>query len=273
VRIRYDLAGALTAVGDLEEARIQLEEVLAADPQNTSALNSLGLILRDQGELDEAIARISKVLEIKPDQPLAHRNLGDVYYKARRLADAARHYAEAARLDPQDASALMGWGVVLGEQGRFGEALDRLVQAAGLDAEDEQLRFLEGEMLVALGRLPEAVEAYRRALGLRGDYVQAANNLAWILATHPDAEVRNGAEAVRLAEMACQATGQEDPGFLDSLAAAYAEAGRFEEAVATARRARALAAAAGDQRLAQGIQTRLGLFEMGKPYRLYPAKP
>jgi Flp pilus assembly protein TadD len=98
----------------------------------------------------------------------------------------------------------------------------------------------------------------------------AANNLAWVLATNPDAQLRNGAEAVQLAERACELSHNEEPMFIGTLGAAYAEAGRFQDAVATAKRAHALALQKGLPDLAQRNAELLKLYEAGKPFRDEP---
>ena len=106
------------------------------------------------------------------------------------------------------------------------------------------------------GKDREAVVEYRRALVIRPLSVEVLNNLAWILATSPDDSVRNGSDAVGFAEKACQQTQNQDAMTLGTLAAAYAEAGRFSDAVATADKAASLAAAAGNSRFAT-INTQL----------------
>jgi hypothetical protein len=93
------------------------------------------------------------------------------------------------------------------------------------------------------------------------------NNLAWILATHPQAELRNGEEAVRLAERACDATRQKDPRLLGTLAAAYAEAGLFQDAIKTAQNTHDLALPAGEREIANAAHERVTLYESAKPYR------
>jgi Flp pilus assembly protein TadD len=92
------------------------------------------------------------------------------------------------------------------------------------------------------------------------------NNLAWILAAHADPEVRNGAEAVRLAEQACELTGFKEATMVGTLGAAYAEAGRFEQAVEMARKAEALAAAAGHTQLADKDREMAELFLARQPF-------
>jgi len=124
-----------------------------------------------------------------------------------------------------------------------------------------------GDALSMLGRSGEAIEQYRAALKLSPDLVSALNNLAWILATDPAATNRNGDEAVQLAERAKTLTEQQVPGVVGTLAAAYAEAGRFDDAIKTAEAARTLAACKGDRPLTEKNGKLLELYKTGRPYR------
>jgi tetratricopeptide (TPR) repeat protein len=123
-----------------------------------------------------------------------------------------------------------------------------------------------GLALADRGRIGEAMAQYQKALKIAPDYVRAYNNLAWLLATCPAATLRNGVEAIEHAQRANQLTGGRQPAILDTLAAAYAEAGRFPEAVATAHKALALATQQGKQTLAKALRTRTALYEAGEPY-------
>jgi Flp pilus assembly protein TadD len=105
---------------------------------------------------------------------------------------------------------------------------------------------------------------------LAPDWPPALNGLAWLLATHPDATVRNGPEAVRLAERACAVTSRRNPELLDTLAAAYAEAGRFPEAINAAQEAITLARTAGDEAAVHQAENMLGFFRSGRPFRENP---
>jgi tetratricopeptide (TPR) repeat protein len=116
-----------------------------------------------------------------------------------------------------------------------------------------------------LGRAREAAAQYREALRLNPNLAGALNNLAWVLAASSDDGLRNGAEAVRLAERACELTHYGQPLFIGTLAAAYAEAGRFPEAVATAEKAEQLATAAGLPAVAAKNRQLLELYRAGKP--------
>jgi Flp pilus assembly protein TadD len=118
-----------------------------------------------------------------------------------------------------------------------------------------------------LDQFDDALAYYREAVRLAPDVPDYLNDLAWLLATCPKAEVRNGEEAVRLAEKACRLGGDKDARFWGTLDAAYAEAGRFEEAAATARKTRELASAAGLKDIAEAAEKRLQLYDSHRPYR------
>jgi tetratricopeptide (TPR) repeat protein len=120
------------------------------------------------------------------------------------------------------------------------------------------------------GQSKEAVDAWEQALALKPDQASVQNNLAWLLATVPEAGLRNGAKAVGLAEQARQLSGGANPVVLQTLAAAYAETGRYGEAAATARRALELAEAQKDGDLAGRLQDQIKLYMAGKPLREAP---
>jgi tetratricopeptide (TPR) repeat protein len=124
-----------------------------------------------------------------------------------------------------------------------------------------------GNALDARGKGRQALAAWRSGLAVDPNHVPTLRRVAWLLATGRDASLRNGAEAVALAERAARLTGNQDASILDGLAAAYAEAGRFPDAVAAGTRAQLLAAQQGQPDLAAEIQARIALFQQKMPYR------
>ena len=118
------------------------------------------------------------------------------------------------------------------------------------------------------GQFQTAVSRLATVLQLLPNHAEALNDLAWIRATAPDPRIRNGAEAVRLAERACRLSGGNEARFYGTLDAAYAEAGRFEEAIRTAEKVREMAQAAGLKEIAQGAEQRIALYRQHQPYRL-----
>jgi tetratricopeptide (TPR) repeat protein len=121
-------------------------------------------------------------------------------------------------------------------------------------------------MLARQGKFSEAITAYRRALILNPDAVNALQGLAWILATSTNAELRNGAEAVRLAQHAAELTGRKQPLILTALDAALAENGRFDEAIKTAQETTRLARSLKQDAIADQAQARIELYQQGKPF-------
>ena len=167
------------------------------------------------------------------ESPLAHYNLAHALAKQGRTAEAITQYREALRLKPDEPKTHDNLGLLLADQGRTAEAIAEI----------------------------------REALRLKPDRPGPLNNLAWILAANPEAALRDGAGAVRLAERACKLTAYQEAGLLDTLAVAYAEAGRFSEALATAETAIGIATRTGEKSLAEEIQARLPLYRAGRPYR------
>jgi len=123
-----------------------------------------------------------------------------------------------------------------------------------------------GEGLMSRGETEPALQAFEEALAADGDNLIVLNNLAWQRAAHPQAAVRDGTAAVRLAEKAAGLSRRQDPGVLDTLAAAYAEAGRFEEAVAVAEEGLALARGRGQADVLESLTRGLGFYRRGRAY-------
>ena len=145
--------------------------------------------------------------------------------------------------------------------------MDRFREALRLDPQRAEFHTSLALALVVQGEFDDAIHHYREAIRLKPGDPGPNNNLAWIRATHPDPKFRNGTEAVRLAERALELSGDRDPGLLDTLAAAYAEAGRFPEAISTLQEAISLAKAAGAEGLIPSLEERLRGYEAGRPYR------
>ena len=120
---------------------------------------------------------------------------------------------------------------------------------------------------MSTGRTARAINVFRKGLQEDPSHVLMNNNLAWLLATSPSAELRNGAEALRRARIALEVTEAQDPGICDTMAAAYAELGQFDEACRQAQTGMKLAKEAGLTDLAREVSRRLELYRSGRPYR------
>jgi protein O-mannosyl-transferase len=209
----------------------------------------------------------TQTLSRTADNLTAELNLGEAIYKLGRIPEAIGHFERAVQIDPNEGSAYSSLGAALLDIGRPSESLVILQKAIELDPKSSDAHYNLGNTFLQMRRGNDAVAHYKRALELAPDDIETMNNLAWILATSPDALVRDGPKAVEVAERADALTGKASPIISATLAAAYAEAARFPEAVRTAQRAIQLALNEGNQSRAASIRTQLSSYESGKAFR------
>jgi tetratricopeptide (TPR) repeat protein len=264
--VHNNLGHALAAEGKFDEAIECYRQAIGINPSFADALNNLGNALAAQGRVDEAIANYRQAIQINPEFTEALNNLGFALAAQGRFDEAITNYRRAIQIKPEDAAALDNLGVALAGEGRLDEAIKSYGEAIQVNPNRPEAYFHLGATLDQLNRTQEAVVQYRAALRLDPNLSGALNNLAWTLATSHDSALRNGPEAVRLAERACALTHDGEPSFMGTLAAAYAEAGRFPEAVDTAEKAEQLATTSGSAKLAESIRELLDLYRAGKPY-------
>lgn len=200
----------------------------------------------------------------------AHSNLARVLAIQGHFAEAEPEFQTAVSIKPKDAEIRRSYAAALAEQGRKTEAVKQLRELLDLKP-DTEARSQLATLLYQSGRFGEAVAEYRQVVAAKPDQLEALSNLAWLLATSPDSAVRNGTDAVRFAEQACRLTGYQRAQMIGALAAAYAEAGRFTEAVAATQKAIERSRAGGDARFAAMNEQLLKLYSAGKPYHMPPA--
>jgi tetratricopeptide (TPR) repeat protein len=267
-RVHSNLATALARSGRVADAVPEYEKALELNPQFHAIHGSLGEALLALGRADEAIAHFEKALESYPESANLHNDLGEALAMKDRLDDALPEFQKAAELDPRMAVAQNNIGRILASKGRLEEAIPYFERAVAIDGDfAEAHQFLGAALYYARGRVREALVQWREALRVRPDYLPALNEVAHVLATSSDASLRNGAEAQKLAERAVQLTGGRQAMYLDTLAAAYAEEARFDEAVETAKRGIEIATEAKQTALAEGLAARMQLYEARKPFR------
>jgi tetratricopeptide (TPR) repeat protein len=184
-----------------------------------------------------------------------------------KFREAADSFRQALRIDPTLAIAHFRLGVVLLDLGELDDAETHLAEAVRLDPDDPKAHCSLAAALAQRGKLAQAVVQYRRALDEDPDSLMALLSLASTLATSDDPAVRDGEQAVALATRACKLTRFGHPEALHVLGAAYAEVGRFAEAISAAELALRAALAAGNERLAEAIREPLKLYQQGKPLR------
>jgi tetratricopeptide (TPR) repeat protein len=241
-------------------------KLVREDPRNPLRRDTLGTIHLRNGRLEEAAAELRASLTLNPDSAPTHYNLGLTLASGQKFAEAAKEFSEAIRLAPDHAQAHNNLGAVLHFLGNLEEAGRHYRQAVSLRPDNVEAVNNLARLLVQQRRPIEAVELFGRALAINQDFASALAGLAWLRSTS-ETSLRNGAEAVGLAERADRLTGHQDPSVLDALAAAYAEVGRFDRAVEVGREARAAAERAGLTNLASEIGQRLELYQRKQPYR------
>jgi len=226
--------------------------------------------LASRGQFDQAEAHFRTALKIHPQDAETHNNLGVVLADQGQFEEAMSHYRQALKIKSDYVGAYNNLGNALGARGRFDEAADQYRQALKIKPDYVGAYINLGNLSAACGRCGEAIAHYRKALEIQSDNVEVQKNLAWLRATQPEASLRNGAEAIEYAQRANQRCRGRRADVLDALAAAYAEAGQFAEALATARQALELATQQNNHALAAGLHARIALYEAGKPYRQTP---
>jgi len=266
----YNLGNALLEQNQLAEAAAEFRLTVKLNPYYADARNNLALSLAKQGKPDEAMAEFKRALALQPGLAPAYYGLGEVLVDQGKLDEAVVQFHEVLRLQPNYQPAWVQAGLARARQGMPAEAAEAFSSALRIKPDDAEVHCRLAAALASQHRTKEAVQHYRAALKLAPDLPEALNNLAWILAANPDAQVRDGREAVDLAERACKLTDYKQPQLIGTLAAAYAEAGRFAEAVATAEKAKALAEQANQAELAARNGALLEQYRSGQPARDTP---
>ena len=255
-------------VGRAALAREHLERAAALAPDFPDAHFNLGAVALAEGDTAAAIASYRRAIALRPDYPEAHNNLGGLLAAAGDLDEALVHYRLAVRFDPGHSAAHYNLANVLLGRGETADAVRHYRLALAAAPNDADVLNNLARALAGAGAAAEAAGLYRRAAAAGPGLAAPRLGLAWIRATAADEALRDGPEALRLAAEALRIAGGGHPEALDTLAAAYAAAGRFEEAAAAARRAAARARATpGLEDLAAAIEERLRLYLRREPYR------
>jgi protein O-mannosyl-transferase len=294
---------ALAVRGQMEPAAAEALKAVEADPSNATARGFHALSLSELGRDDEAIKEAERAVELNSASSAAHLDLAicaKPTYMERAIAEARRaielgpensdayqfqmnclfeshRYHEAIQLGrewlsvtPYDVGAHSALGSALAENGDLVSAAPHLGYVMMLRPQVEQVHAQLRRILLLVAREPDALERLREIAAGAPDSPRMLDELAWLLATYPDSEARDGAEAVRLAERACTLTERRIPALLDTLAAAYAEAGDFPRAISVAEEALDRAHIAGDDDAVKLSENILASLRENLPYREEP---
>ena len=183
------------------------------------------------------------------------------YLEAGYMEEALHYLNESMRSGLKDPATLLTVAKLYTDQGNFQQATEQLHQALAIDPSSAEIRQQLALTFYFQGNTMESIEELRKVVKQEPRSISAANSLAWILATDSADTLRDGPEAVRLAENVCQITNYRVPKLLDTLAVAYAEVGRFTEAVRVIQQAIQQVEDQGNEQFLQDLQARLMLFE------------
>ena len=193
--------------------------------------------------MDEAIANFRKAVELEPARADAEDNLGHALMAKGSADEAIPHFQKALDIGPETAEFHTNLGIVLAKRGQLADAIPHFERALALSPDTVDARYYLGKALVMSGRGVEGLAFWRQALSKDPDNLQVLNDTAWVLATSRDATLRNGNAALPLAERAVALTSAREPAILGTLAAVYAETGRFDKAIELEQRATAVSCA------------------------------
>jgi tetratricopeptide (TPR) repeat protein len=273
IRSRPDLADAhnnlgamLLRLGRQSEAMDEFKTALRLRPNFPEAHVQLGRLLASMGRRDAARLEFEEAVRLKPDFVFARIQLGLILGQSGEINAAVVQFLDAIKYDPTNATAFYNLGAAYAAEKRLDLAADNFARAARLDPNDADTQGRLAAVLAVQGKSAEAARAYREALRLKPDWPNALRDLAWLLATDPKPEIRNGEDAVKFAEHANALAPKPDARFLEALDVAYAEAGRFDDAIKTAEKVQQLATAAKQTNVADRATQRIALYKAGKPY-------
>ncbi len=263
----YNIASAMMQLDDTEQTLKHLREVLMLKPRHPQAHNDLGWLLHRRGHHDEAERYLREALAFDPAFTRARNNLATVLIAQGRYEEAVAELADLLSSDPGNVDACNSLGIAYARWSKPDRASRWFREALKFKADHRPARNNLLALYMSSNRFSEAIELLRGCLEHAPDDAGVLSNLAWLLATCPEEGLRDGKEAVRLARQADELSGHRSARVLDTLGAAYAEIGQFDQAVGAAQRAAKLAAEGGDAKLADAIKARLDGYRRGEPAR------
>ncbi len=273
----YGLGDIFMRRGQVTKAVSEFRAALQLRPDSPYAEDYLGVALFRGGQTDEAIDHLKAALRLMPDHPTAHFDLANAFFQQGDLDGAIRQYQQELLLKPtyalggftrpDYAAAHYNLANCYVRNGDLQLAIKEYEEALKLSPHNPEVHNNLAIALSQIGKTQEAVAQWEETLRIQSDNTDAQGNLAWVLATSSDTSIRNGRQALDLAQRAQQRLGRNGPQLFRVLAAAYAENGKFPEAIAAAQEGLDLATAQGDTDLADIFQSDLALYRTDTPLR------
>jgi tetratricopeptide (TPR) repeat protein len=264
---RLNLGIALDQDGNADGAFEQFQRAENIRPQSAQAQDDLGNLLREKGQVEQAIAHYRKGIESVPSFPNTHYDLAVAFQIKGAIKEAIPEYEKAIQLKSDYEDAHYNLATAFVQTGAWSDAASQYRELLQIHPGQAETQRSLAAVLIREGNVSTALELLRSAAASHPSDAGIANDLAWILATAPDGKLRNGAEAVALAQKACQLTGNQDPATMMTWAAALAETGEFEKAADAARQGLGIATEHSNTVLANQLREQLKCYESKRPFR------
>jgi Flp pilus assembly protein TadD len=268
---RRFLVSALNNSGQTAAALQQAEQAVVLNPLDGACHCLLGAVLARQGQRERAIAEARRAVELDPEYPAAYRLWSNLLIKSEHNDKAINVARNGLVVSPGDPGLHYTLGLALARKNDLTAATYQFAYALLFTPDQMEVHLNSGGALLRFEDAPNGLKHFQTAMQLAPGSPLALNELAWLLATSPDAGLRNGPKAVQLAEHGCTVAGRKDPRLLNALAAAQAEVGRFPDAIHTAQEALSLARIAGDEATVVLTEHMLSCFQSGRPFRDRPS--
>lgn len=257
-------------LGEKSKALSDYNEALRLNPKSAVAYAGRGAVFQSNKKWNEALNDYTQAVQLKSDKADSYRDRADVYAELGELQKAIKDYDETLRLKPNDGSSYCNRGITYSKIREYDKAIADLDIACRLLPKNASCFYNRGFIRKLKGQQEEAALDFREAVRLRPDYEKAQIYLARMLSTSPLAIVRNGRDAVVSATKACELTMWRRGDYVAVLAAAYAEAGDFEQAIKHVKNSMAMGKV--DDREQEALKAQLQLYEQHQPYREDSAK-
>jgi tetratricopeptide (TPR) repeat protein len=249
--------------GNAEAALEDANAALKIDPESPAALLLRSHLYESMNKTDEALVDVNHVLRNQPGLPQALRTRAAILATSGKYDAAAADLLSVSRLDPKDTTALLQLAMVYSAQRQLSKALQAYDSVIKLDSDNWIAYRGRADANLSVGKQKEAIADYETALKLQPKNGGILNNLAWVLATSPVDELRDGKRAVELATRACEETEYKQAHILSTLAASYAETGDFKTAMEWSTKA----VEAADEKMKENLTKELKSYEAKKPWR------
>lgn len=261
------LSEAYLENGRIADAVVAARRAVAIDPKDAHAQGVLGAAYARQGNLNEALEHLRGAAQLDPTLARVHFNLANTLAQQGRFSEAIAEYNTELGIYPSFAEGHNNLANALLRAGKSNEALEHLQTALRLNPNYPEAHNNLAIALSQKGQLRDAISEWNKTLGIDPNNLEAQCNLGWVLSTFPDSAIRDGARAIELTQRALRLSGGKNARIWRLAAAAYAEAGQFEEAIKAAQSGIEVAEGEGNATLVQTLQSNIRSFEQRSPLR------